>query len=442
MAIRILFVYFRENLIKKSLASASAFYLTCILVLFSLSPMIAQSEVQAGSVEFFQKEKLSDVLLQLSKTRNLNFSYDASNPVYEKQITIDAKGISTDKLLAEFFLNTGVQFKQIGNQIVLFQAGDSQAETLPEAPAPVLVDNKIAQATEQEVLIGLPATQYEYRLDTVFLHDTIVRIDTIRLTDTVFIEKSKPENQNPAKIKKIPVDFFQTNQVRDEGWAMDVFAAPLLSDFSLVDEQKSFSLRSFSLGFDALKMLNRWNISAGMRLTQFDQKFTQKYSQTEGGYYLSDTIDAYYTVIGMDTTWYYVTDSSWIPQQTTDYSYQQTNTLGYLEFNVSASFDVFQNQKIRVYLKAGGQLSFLIYENGIAVPDKNEGEGVDFSNLQFNSVNYAFLVGSGLKYRIGDKVDFNTELYYSGYLDALVPDFPFDTKINAVGLKFGLVFYF
>jgi len=33
-------------------------------------------------------------------------------------------------------------------------------------------------------------------------------------------------------------------------------------------------------------------------------------------------------------------------------------------------------------------------------------------------------------------------LYYTRHLNDLVPDIPLDTKINAVGLKLGLVFYF
>ena len=42
-------------------------------------------------------------------------------------------------------------------------------------------------------------------------HDTntIYRIDTIRVTDTVFIEKEKPKKEAQPKIKDIPVDFFQ-----------------------------------------------------------------------------------------------------------------------------------------------------------------------------------------------------------------------------------------
>ncbi|HEY9113133.1 MAG TPA: FecR domain-containing protein [Bacteroidales bacterium] len=409
-------------------------------MLFAFAPLLAQSEVKANSALVFENVKLSEVLIQLSELKNLNFSYDANDPVYNKTISFRSSGENTDEILSEIILKNGLEYKQIGNQIVLFQSKNSRVET------GIIVEQAVLQGTDSNSeIVGErfdAGPILEYKLDTIYLMDTIVRVDTIRLTDTVFIEKAKTENTTPAKIKKIPVDFFQPGIERDKGWAMNLFAAPLLSDFSMVDGQKAFTLRSFSLGIDAVKLLERWNVSAGLRLTQFNQRFTQQYTQEEGGFYNTDTIDAYYTVIDMDTAWYYVTDSSWIPLQTQEYSYEQTNTLGYLELNLSASFDVFQSKKMRVYLKAGGQISFLIYNSGIAIPDKNNGEGVNFNELQFNTVNYSILMGAGFKYRIADKADFFSELYYSGYFNSIVPDFPINTNINAIGLKFGLVFYF
>lgn len=424
----------------KSFARTYAFCLTFTLILFALAPLNAQSEVQGNSTEIFNNEKLSVVLIKLSESRNLNFSYDANDPVYNEVITYSSEGIDTEIMLEEILSNTGLEYKQIGNQIVLFQSQDHPLEKVENES----LDISETDNSEEEIIVRLASTGtiLKYKLDTIYVMDTILRVDTIRLTDTVFIEKDKPENTSPVKIKKIPVDFFQPGAIRDQGWAMDIFAAPLLSDFSLVDGQKSFSMRSFSLGFDAIKLLNRWNISAGLRLTQFNQRFTQQYTQQEGGFYDTDTVDAYYTVVEMDTAWYYVTDSSWVPLQTQEYNYEQKNRLGYLELNISGSFDIYQGLKTRVYLKAGGQVSFLIYDNGIAIPDKNNGEGVDFDQLQFNTVNYSFLLGAGFKYRLDDKVDFYSELYYSGYINSIVPDFPVSTKINAIGLKLGLVFYF
>lgn len=432
--------FFCKIFYNKSYASAYAFCLTFTLALFALAPLIAQSEVRGNSAEVFKDEKLSVILIKLSETRNLNFSYNANDPVYDEVISYSSDGKDTNKMLRELLSNAGLEYKQIGNQIVLFHSSEKPLENSKNEKSGVAQANN----SEEKIIDGFigTGTILEYKLDTIYLMDTILRVDTIRLTDTVFIEKAKQESQPSEKIKKIPVDFFQPEAIRDQGWALDVFAAPVLSDFSLVDGQNSFSLRSFSLGFNAVKLLKRWNLSAGLRLTQFNQRYTQQYSQQEGGFYSTDTIDAYFTVIDMDTAWYFVTDSSWVPLQTRIYNYEQKNTLGYLEINLSASFDIFQTQKTRVYLKAGGQVSFLIYNNGVAIPNKNNGEGIGFSQLQLNTVNYSFLLGAGFKYRLTDRVDFYSELFYSRYLNQLAPDFPVNTNINAIGLKVGLVFYF
>ncbi len=413
-------------------------YLAFTLGLLALSPMYAQSGVQGTTSVSFQDEKLSEILTQISGTNDLNFSYDANDPVFSTRITYQCQSENLQKVLDDILANTGLSHRQIGNQIVLFQKEEETGLT----PVPGVVISQADTSDEETTVESLPPEIIaDFRLDTIHLKDTIYRIDTIRVVDTVFIEPEKPEKQTPAKIKEIPVDYFQDGMERDKGWAMDIFAAPVMDNFSVVKDQKSFSLRSFSLGVDAIKLLKRWNIILGIRLTQFNHRFTQQYSVSEGGFFDKDTVDAYYTVVNTDTSWYYVTDSSWVPLESMEYSYDKTNTLGYLEFNASASFDIYKSTKTRLYLKAGGQISWLIYNNGIAIPGDNQADVEDFKDIDFNTVNYSFLLGAGLKYKMADKVDFNTELYYSGYLNSLIPDYPFETKINAIGLKLGLIFY-
>jgi opacity protein-like surface antigen len=402
-----------------------------------MPPLMAQSETQTKITLTFQNEKLSSVLQQISEKAGVNFSYDAGDPVFDMPVTYSAEQENVDVVLKDILSQAGLKYEHIGKQTVILHA---QEEPEPPAPAPVIQNEQ--PEPEKSTESAQPERITEYILDTIFLHDTIVRIDTIRVTDTVFVEKEKPQKQTPSKVKELPVDFFQSETIRDKGWAIGLFVAPLLDDFSMVKDQKSFSLRSFSLGVDALKLLKRWNLQFGLRLTQFDHRFTQQYNQNEGGFFDTDTIDTYYTVTDLDTTWYYVTDSSWVPVEIREYNYQHTNTLGYLVFNVSASFDIYQDKKMRIYLKAGGELDWLMYKDGLAIFGEDQKETTDFDDLGFNTINYAFSLGTGLKYRLADKVDFNTELYYTRHLNELVPDVPLDTHINAVGLKLGLVFYF
>ena len=192
---------------------------------------------------------------------------------------------------------------------------------------------------------------------------------------------------------------------------------------------------------DAVKLVNRWNFSFGLRLSHFSQQFTQQYSVNTGGNYQTDTIDIYYTVVETDTSWYYVTDSSWIPLDSKEYNYERSNAVGYLEVNAAASYDFYKSANLRIYGKIGGQLGWMMYKDGIAIPDEEHAEGIPFSDLQFNTT-YGFLAGLGLKSRMTDRMDFNAELYYVRYFNQLVKEYEFDNKLNAIGLKIGLIYYF
>jgi len=423
----------------KMLTQHSGFYLALILGFFALSPLLAQSGEQEKTTISFQNEKLSEILIQLSKSSKLNFSYDANDPVFDTRISYIFEGESLQEVLNVILTNTGLSHKQIGNQIVLFPTNESTIDDKNLAGQKETFSDSVDKNMDAEP--AAPILEMGYKLDTVFLKDTIFRVDTIMIIDTVFIEQEKPEKPAPTKIKEIPVDYFQEGMERDKGWAGDIFIAPILSDFSLVENDVSFSLRSFSLGIDVLKLVNRWNFSMGLRFTQYNQKFNQQYTVSTGGNYQTDTIDIYYTIVGIDTSWYYVTDSSWIPLDSKEYNYEKANTIGYLELNASVAYDFYKSPNLRIYGKIGGQLGWLIYKNGIAIPDSEHKDGIEFSDLQFNAA-YALSFGAGLKTKVTDKMDFITELYYSRYFNQLVKEFEYNNKLNAIGLKIGLIYYF
>jgi len=416
----------------------SRFCMIFILGLLTMSPVYAQSGVQEKISISSQNEKLSEILMQLSESSKLNFSYDANDPVFDTHISYIAEE-SLQKILDHILTNTSLTYKRIGNQIVLFQSNESMIRDA-EIQSQKEVNSEV---TDQNIIeeFDTPVIEMDYRLDTVFLKDTIFRVDTIRIVDTVFVEREKPEKPAPSKIKEIPVDYFQYGMEREKGWAGNIFIAPILSDFSLVENNVSFSLRSFSLGVDVIKLVNRWNFSIGLRFTQYNQKFNQQYAVSTGGNYQTDTIDVYYTIVDTDTSWYYVTDSTWIPIDHNEYNYDRSNTIGFLELNASAAYDFYKSPNLRIYGKIGGQVGWLIYKNGIAIPDSEHKDGIKFSELQFNTA-YALSFGAGLKTRVTDKLDFMTELYYSRYFNQLVKEYTYDNKLNAIGLKIGLVYYF
>jgi len=180
----------------------------------------------------------------------------------------------------------------------------------------------------------------------------------------------------------------------------------------------------------------------GIKFTNFSEKFNHNYSLQEGGYFVVDTIDEYYTVSLGDTSFFYVTDSSWKPAEVREYNYNVNNRIGMLELGLSVSYDFYTTDAARFYFMAGGQMGILVYRDGLAVPDPEQPEGVNFDDLNFVNQSYSIMAGIGLKYRINNNFDFNTELSYLRYINNLVEDYPQDTKINGVALKLGILYYF
>ena len=399
--------------------------------MFFIQPLHAQSH---DNISFTANhEKLSSVLYRLANESSINFSYDSADSIFNTEVTYKAVDMQPLIILDELLLNTSHAYKQVGNQIVIYRDNNNNQEA-----------SSVNENTP--VIVTPPTTNFskELYLDTIIILDTIVKvqIDTVLITDTVFVEKQKPKKAATTKIKDIPVDYFNPSASRESGWSAAIFLAPVASDFSLARQTDAWDIRNYSFGVEATKILNNWNISGSIKLTHFAEKYNHNYVVTDGGYFVTDTIDEYYTVSNTDTTWYYVTDSIYKPIDNYEYSYNINNRIGYLEFVVSASFDYYSDRNLRLYIKGGVQAGALIYSSGLAIPEANEPAGVDFADLNFTTLSYSFLVGTGIKYRINEYLDFNSELYYFKNFNDVVIDYPMDKKIRGVGLKLGLIYYF
>jgi len=408
-----------------------------VIFLIIIQPLHAQSN---GNINFSaDNEKLSSVLYRLANESEINFSYDSADSIFNTKITYNAVDKQPLIILDELLSNTSHAYKQVGNQIVIYSDRNKSQSSGKES-----IQNTVNNSNSVVVIPVNENISVEPITDTIIINDTIVKvqIDTVVVTDTVFIEKEKPKKPPTTKIKDIPVDYFNPSASREKGWSAAIFIAPIISDFSLTRQTDAWNVRNYSFGIDVTKVLNRWNISGGLKFTHFGEKYNHNYIVSDGGYFVTDTIDEYYTVSSSDTTWYYVTDSTYKPIDSHEYSYDINNRIGYLEFVVSASFDYYSNRNLRLYIKGGMQAGTLIYSSGIAIPDANEPASIDFADLNFSTFSYSFLVGTGIKYRINEYFDFNSELYYFKYFNDVVIDYPMDKKIRGVGLKFGLIYYF
>jgi len=431
-----------NKLITRRLINSCLFLISLFCLLLLVPALQAQSK-EVGNIDFeIDNEKISSALNRLANEAQLNFTYDAGDSLFETKVNYTAVNKPPLVILDDLLSNSNHNYKQIGNQIVIFKDKDNNQQLVspePESTEEIAAADGVIIASSYQI-----DTIFESITDTVFILDTVFKLqtDTLLITDTVFIEKEKPENPAKSKYKSKTIDYFNPQIARDYGWSGGVFFAPVLSNFSLANQTNTLSIRNFSLGVEVSKAFNKWNVSAGLKLTHFGENFNYSYSVTEGGFFVTDTIDEYYTVTQSDTSWFYVTDSTWKPVDNQEYTYDINNRIGYLEFSASVSYDYFTNRKYRLYAKVGAQMGVLIYSSGIAIPDANEPEGVDFADINFSTTSYSILLGTGIKYRIHDHFDINSELYYFSNFNEVVIDYPISKKISGLGLKLGVIYYF
>jgi len=389
---------------------------------------------QNNSISFSaENERLSTVLSRLSQESGLKFSYNSGDELFGKRISYSVVDKPPLSILEDLLENTTHTYKQIGSQVVIFRrkdAGTSEVDDNSEESVVVIATQGI-----------VPATIF---YDTVFIRDTLTQIlvDTLRVTDTVFVEKVVYRKEIGQSNNSDTSDVFNPKTARSRGWSATAFFAPVISGFSMVENKNALDVRNFSMGIEVNKAIDKLSISGSFKLTHFGEQFNHTYSVTEGGFYRTDTIDEYYTVVETDTSWYYVTDSLWQPTDYKEYNYNIKNKIGYLDFAIGASYVFYTRKQLALYGTAGLQMSILIYQSGLAMPNQAEPESVSFADLSFSTPGFMYFLGAGAKYRISDRIDFKPELYYFRAFNQAVDDYPIDKKVSGLGLKFGLTYYF
>ena len=379
-----------------------------------------------------QNVPLATALYRFSNQSGINLTYNAGDEVYRQIVTYEAVDKAPFVILGELLGLSGQKYKMIGNQVVLYPGvdKDSEAESLQSD-----INDKISETSEPKLVVPNVIKNPKVSKDTIFVFDTIfvAKIDTLLKIDTVFMEI-------PA-IDSSLVNIDSTVDVRDKSWAVDFFVSPIFSSFSLVSGESSKKLSNYSIGFGVSKQINRCNINIAFGYLHFADNYTYNYKISDGGFYISDTIDEYYTVSGIDTSWFYLTDSTWKPLETKEYSYELDNKIGYLQFLGSFTYDIIKRKNSRYYIKGGLSCNVIVTKKGRAFNSDNP-NGIDFSNLGFESPVFSFLGAFGTKVQLAEKTDFVGELYYFSSFGNTVKDYPSETKMNGIGLQLGIRYYF
>ncbi len=382
---------------------------------------------------------LSQVLDRLSQLAPLNFTYNSADASFSKTIDYAARGKTAEQMLAEILSISGHDIRQIGNQMVVFplpvqqQAASPPPPTLP-APRP----DTVLRIVEVPVIVR----------DTLVLRETVVQRDTVVVRDTIIKEVVRDGRRD---LKRLPKDIFRFEPNREDGWSVSMHYGQYYGGFAnsgedtpllnLNKQTESSTFRHYSLGAAVNLHKKQWTFTAGAQLKGFSSRFRYDDLQRSGGFYQTDTISWYYTIVQTDTTWFPVTDSIFLPIDKSEFYYNQLNRLGYLEVYAGLAYSYFSNNTFSLYVNANVGAGFLIYRDGVLIQNVAGFPGAQYKQQDIAGTLLTYQFGTGMRYKAFDWIDLFGEITYQGHTGNLFDNYVVDKRNTAFGLKIGLYRY-
>jgi hypothetical protein len=421
----------------------------CIIFIFLLFYSIVPAQnVQHKTYNFQSKnQSLAKVLDRLSDMAGVRFAYNAADNSFSKVIDYNAENKTFGRILSEILELSGHKYTQIGNQLVIYS---------PEFPPPGV--KPVTQETspvENDQPLQKIATVYRdvpvFLRDTLLLKDTVVlKPDTIVIYDTIekLVHRKRPAFTNFS-------DFFRFDPDRGEGLFMALTYGQHYGGLTnsetggenqlLIDKLKkaeSAGIRNFSFGADLGYSAERWTFSLGTQFKGFASKFKYNYLKTTGGYFRNDTLTWYYNIHEGDTTWFPVTDSVYLPLNKSEVRYNQLNRAGFIDIQAGLGYTWFAWSNLKMFVRGNIGYSFLIYQNGILLQNKEGFPGEDYDKLSLKRSMFNWQLGTGISYMATNNIDLVGELVYQNYSAPFFNEYPVDRRYYSIGFKLGILYFF
>lgn len=437
--------------------SLNNWYLVVCLSLILSSTGIAQ-DLNRSTYDFEVKNKpLYEVLDKLSHLASINFTYNSNESAFGQRITYIARKKTAGVILDDIMKLSGQKYKKIGNQWVIF-ANEENKEAPPEVvelPKTQIalppLDNQ-AQTSVQNVILPVSKPDTIILRDTLILKESLILRDTLVIRDTITVIKEIRHNRKPG-FRNFPRDFFQFDPNRSDGLFLGLSYGQYFGGvqntsnagyeelLQLNKQSESLSFRNFSVSGELGYNYKKLAVSLGVGLKGFSNRFNYNQSITSGGYYRQDTVSWYYNIVEMDTTWFAVTDSSYLPFEKVEANYNQLNRVGFLDFQLGIAYTWFAYANVRLYVKGGLGYSMMIYHDGILIRNTKDFPGLKYSDVNLNKHYMTYQFGTGINYMAGNKFDIFAEVGYQGYTKSIIADYPIEKKLYSVGIRAGLIFF-
>ncbi len=440
-----------------------SFFIVYLLTAFVPAPASAQSPVLQKRITITAvNQPLSDVLSKIARQLSVKFSYNPVELSARKPVTIRATNEPLSAVLSRLINNPEFRFREMGNQVIIYKPANTainveKTETNKEtAIAPPTTETPVTKPAESHPQVK-PDTLKKpalARADTVFVKatDTVVRIDTlivrdtIHRFDTVFIEKALPVYEKPGSA--LPGTANQA--AKRNPWSVEPSYIRYFGKATLVNEEagydelkvklgeaESSSNQNFSSGLMLMFKTGKLNLGSGIYYTRLGETFDYEYLEQTGGYYLRDTVETYYTVTGIDTSWFYITDSTWLNLDYKRYSTMHSNVYSFIDIPLIVRLAVVDNDKFTLF--AGGGFIAGIFTGSSAMtihPADLKAEKV--SNEMINPFVLSWTASLGTSICLNKNIWFTAEASYRSQFTSLYEDYPVEKKFQLPGIRAGL----
>ncbi|MHC1778105.1 MAG: STN domain-containing protein [Lentimicrobium sp.] len=386
-------------------------------------------------------EPVDQVLDRLSRNTGITFSYNPDHIEASRLVTFNFADKKLSEILTALFPADKFGFRFSGNQAVIFRkASATQTENPANLPLP---DNQSKPAPVPPDTVFL--TQTQILRDTIAVTDTIVKFDTVYIMRTVTHEKPITGKEIFSNQTNLPEE--QTRELKFEAgcsvtwlFAQPVFDAAADYSSKLGEYRDSYSSGLFSgtAGLDLRLSFARFSFNTGVSYTSFKGKLDYTYQESTGGYFLKDTLDAYYTLTGIDTSWFFVLDSVYLPVDNEAYSYKTTGSHRYFEIPFSLQYN-HPSGKMLIYANAGLIAGFHSGSDGYLISSDQDGV-VSMAEVEFKPVVFSSVFGAGLLIPVNGKFTFDAGISYRQHLSTVLSGFPVEVRSRAFGLKAGLIY--
>lgn len=406
-----------------------------LLSVMGIEPARAQTTSSGEKYNLIVSDQpLVVVLEQLSRMAGVTFSYNPDQVGVNRKITLRITGKTLDEIMQQLFDEDIFDFRRKGSQVVIYKKTE-KVTPIGEKVQPVDASSK------------QPDTVYLIKEQRVT--DTVVKIEIQSKTDTVYLVEKQPEpkigskdifrNNPPMYARLKPQTTFDagfkfSGLLSYRNFSGEEQYKELLNTYRDADSGFAFS---GAAGLTLQLNYQRLSFITGVEMVQLAYRFNYNFSTSTGGFYLKDTLDAYYTLIDNDTTWFYLIDSSYQPLDVQQYRYNTLVKYRYLDFPIVFQYNVPLGRNL-VYFKGGLIAGVSVGKTGYYLSADTH-RVTDLKSLKTRPLLMSALLGGGITLPISSKIIFSAGMYYRYALQSVYKDFEIKTYPAALGADVSLM---